>query len=417
MSLLRRVTRVTRRPARAGAEVVAEFARYLRIETVGGTLLLIATAVALGWANSRWGDAYAALRDTPIGPGALHLDLTVGQWASDALLALFFFVASLELKRELVVGELADRRAAALPVVAAVGGMLVPVVLALVVSAGAPDAGRAWAVPVATDIAFALGVLALTGSRLPTSARIFLLSLAVVDDLGAITLIAVLFTGELALLGLAATAALAALYATLQARRVRSSWLYVPVAVATWAAVHESGVHATIAGVLLGLLTRVRPDEGEHEGPALRLEHRLQPWSAGVAVPVFALFAAGVPLDAAALAGVAGDRVSLGIIAGLLVGKVVGILGFSFVAVRLGLASRPPGLDWGSIAVVATLGGVGFTVSLLIAELALDGPAVLRAKAAVLIASALAALLAAALAHVVGRRLDEGEVAQPHVGP
>lgn len=395
--------RAVRKPARAGADAVTEFARYLRIETVGGTLLLAATGIALVWANSPWGDSYAALRDSTIGPAALHLDLTVGQWASDGLLALFFFVASLELKRELVVGELADRRAAALPVIAALGGMVVPVTLALVVSAGAPGAGQAWAVPIATDIAFALGVLALTGSRLPSSARIFLLSLAVVDDLGAIALIAVLFTAELVLLALVAAAALAALYATLQHRRVRSSWVYVPIAVATWAAVHESGVHATIAGVLLGLLTRVRRDDGEPEAPALRLEHRLQPWSAGLAVPVFALFAAGVPLDAAALAGVAGDRVSVGIIVGLLVGKVVGILGFSWVAVRLGLASRPAGLDWGSVAVVAMLGGVGFTVSLLIVELALDGAAATRAKAAVLLASAAAALLAAALAQLVGR--------------
>ncbi len=379
---------------------VEEFARFLRTETVGGTLLLIATAVALVWANSPVTELYVAVRDYRIGPAALHLDLTVGTWAKDGLLAIFFFVAGLELKRELVVGELANRRSATLPLVAALGGMLVPAGLMLAVSAGTPGWEKAWAIPVATDIAFALGVLALTGSSLPGSARIFLLSLAVVDDLGAILVIAILFTSGVTLLALGAAVALCTLFWWLQHRRIRSCWIYLPLAALTWYAVHETGVHATVAGIVLGLLTRVRPDPGEAEAPGIRLEHRLQPFSAAVAVPVFALFAAGVPIGADALAGVAGDRIALGIIAGLLVGKLLGIFGASWLAIRTGLATKPRGLAWRDLAAVSMLGGVGFTISLLIAELSLAGEAAERAKTAVLLASAIAALVGAvALLH------------------
>src|SRR4051794_6500555 len=268
------------------------------METVGGTILLAATALALLAANGPWADAYHALRDLELGPHLLHLDLTVGDWAKDGLLALFFFVAGLELKRELVVGELSRFKQAILPVVAAAGGMVVPALVALSVAWGTPGIERAWAIPVATDIAFALGVLALTASNLPSSARVFLLSLAVVDDLGAIVVIAVVFTTGFDLVAVAVAVAALALYAFLQHKRVRTPWLYVPLALITWVAVHSAGVHATIAGVALGLLTRVRPDEGEAEAPALRLEHRLQPWSAAVAVPVFALFAAGISVNA-----------------------------------------------------------------------------------------------------------------------
>jgi len=370
---------------------VTEFARYLRTETVGGFILLAAAAIALVWANSPWQDTYEALRDHPIGPHALHLRLTVGAWATDGLLALFFFVAGLELKRELVIGELADRRAAALPVAAAVGGMVAPALLALAIGRH----GQAWAVPVATDIAFALAVLAITGSRMPTGARVFLLSLAVVDDLGAIALIAALFVDAFDVVAFGAAVVLCVAYRLLQRRRVRSALLYVPLAVGVWVAVHQAGIHATIAGVALALLTRVRADDGEDEAPALRLEHRLQPWSAGLAVPVFALFAAGVPVGGAALRSMATDPVAVGIAVGLVVGKLVGILGASWLAVRLRLATMPPGLGWHDLSAVAMLGGVGFTVSLLLAELSLSGDAVERAKAAVLIASAVAAVAAA----------------------
>jgi NhaA family Na+:H+ antiporter len=229
---------------------------------------------------------------------------------------------------------------------------------------------------------------------------VFLLGLAVVDDLGAILVIAVLFTSGLQLLALAAAAALGGLYWWLQHRRVTSPWLYVPIALATWAAVHEAGVHATIAGVLLALLTRVRSDPGERESPALRLEHRLQPWSAGVCVPLFALFAAGVPVGGEALRAVVTEPLALAVVAGLLLGKLVGIFGASFLAVTLTPACRPRGLGWRDMLAVSMLGGVGFTVSLLMSELALadqGGGVVQTVKAAVLLASAAAALIAAAM--------------------
>ncbi|WP_410647710.1 Na+/H+ antiporter NhaA [Amycolatopsis sp. cmx-4-54] len=381
------------RPAKA----VADFARYLRTETTGGMILLGATAIALIWANSPIDDIYRAIRDFRLGPEFLHLNLTIGDWAKDGLLALFFFVAGLELKRELVVGELSRFKQAILPVVAAVGGMVVPALVALAVGWGAPGIERAWAIPVATDIAFALGVLALTASNLPSSARVFLLSLAVVDDLGAILLIAILFTAKFDLVAAGVAVVALALYAYLQHRRVRSAWIYVPLALITWVAVHSAGIHATIAGVALGLLTRVRADEGEEHAPAIRLEHRLQPWSAAVAVPLFALFAAGIKVDAESLGAVFTTALPLAVLVGLVGGKLVGIFGASLLAVKFKLAEKPRGMGWRDIGALSMLGGVGFTVSLLIADLALDGEAVDQAKMAVLIASAVASLAAAAM--------------------
>lgn len=381
------------RPAKA----VAEFARYLRTETTGGLILLGATAIALLWANSPIDDVYRALRDFRLGPGFLHLNLTIGDWAKDGLLALFFFVAGLELKRELVVGELSRLKQAVLPVVAAIGGMIVPALVALAIGWGTPGIERAWAIPVATDIAFALGVLALTASNLPSSARVFLLSLAVVDDLGAILVIAILFTAKFDLVAAGVAVVSLALYAYLQHKRVRSAWLYVPLVLITWIAVHSAGIHATIAGVALGLLTRVRPDKNEEEAPAIRLEHRLQPWSAAVAVPLFALFAAGIKVDADSLGQVFTTALPLAVLIALVGGKLLGILGASLLAVRFKLAELPRGMGWRDIGALSILGGVGFTVSLLIADLALDGDAVELAKAAVLIASLIASLAAAGL--------------------
>ncbi|AUI62214.1 Na+/H+ antiporter NhaA [Amycolatopsis sp. BJA-103] len=382
------------RPAKA---VVADFARYLRTETTGGLILLGATAIALLWANSPIDDVYRAIRDFRLGPEFLHLNLTIGDWAKDGLLALFFFVAGLELKRELVVGELSRFKQAILPVVAAIGGMIVPALVALAVGWGAPGIDRAWAIPVATDIAFALGVLAITASNLPSSARVFLLSLAVVDDLGAILVIAILFTAKFDLVAAGVAVAALALYAYLQHRRVRSAWIYVPLALITWVAVHSAGIHATIAGVALGLLTRVRSDSGEEHAPAIRLEHRLQPWSAAVAVPLFALFAAGITVNAESLGAVFTTALPLAVLVGLVGGKLVGIFGASLLAVKFKLAEKPRGMGWRDIGALSMLGGVGFTVSLLIADLALDGESVELAKTAVLIASAIASLSAAAM--------------------
>ncbi|RVW00991.1 Na+/H+ antiporter NhaA [Rhodococcus spongiicola] len=385
----------------------SELARFLRTETVGGSVLLIAAAIAVVWANSPLVDSYTSLRDWQVGPSEigpipLHLDLSLGTWAKDGLLAVFFFVAGLELKRELVVGELADRKKALLPIIAALGGVLVPAVIAAVVGAGAPGMNQGgWAIPVATDIAFALGVLALTGSRVPASARVFLLSLAVVDDLLAIILIAVLFTASIAMLWLLTAAACLLVYWFAQQRRITTPFLYVPLALLTWYSVHEAGVHATLAGVALGLLTRVRTDPGEQEAPATRLEHRIQPWSAGFCVPMFALFASGVPINGQVLGELFTNRISLAIILGLLVGKTVGIFGISWLAIRLGIATKPRLLGFRDMFALSMLGAIGFTVSLLVADLALagvgDGSEAEIAKAAVLITSLAASLIGSAL--------------------
>ena len=389
------------------AETLAEF---LREETNGGKLLLLATASALLWANVAHG-AYVSFwyADAGLGAAWLHLDgLTVGDWVADGLLALFFFVAGVEVKRELTVGELADRRAATLPFFAAAGGMLVPALVAIAVSGGAAAGNGAWAIPVATDIAFALGVLALVGSSLPAGVRVLLLSLAVIDDLAAIALIALLFTDDLALLWLVGGACAAALYWLALRRRLDPAWLLWGLAIVAWVCIHASGVHATVTGIVLGLLTPVRPRAGEQEAPGTRFEHRLHPVSAGFAVPVFALAAAGIPLAAAGDA--ATDAIALGVFFGLLAGKFAGVLGGAWLAVRAGLGTLPGQLRWADVVPVAMLAGIGYTVSLLVVRLSLpDEAAEQRAGLAVLAASVLASLLALALlrarsrAHSLGR--------------
>ncbi|WP_067531581.1 Na+/H+ antiporter NhaA [Nocardia crassostreae] len=385
------------------SHVRSELTRYLRTETVGGALLLIAAALAVLWVNSPWEASYTTMIDTKLAIPALHLDLTLAQWTKDGLLAIFFFVAGLELKRELVVGELADRKRATLPIIAAVGGVALPAVIAMAVGWGVEGMDRGWAIPVATDIAFALAVLALTGSRIPASARIFLLSLAVVDDLMAIILIAVLFTTTVAFLWLLVAALSFAAWSFAQYKRWSSPITYVPLALVAWYALHEAGIHPTLAGVILGLLTRVRPDPDEDEYcvPAANLEHFFQPISAAICVPLFALFASGVPLDSEVFSQLFTNRLSLAIIVGLLVGKTVGIFGFGWMAVRLGIAEKPGDLGYRDMFALSVLGAIGFTVSLLVAELALedvgDGSAAELAKAAVLLTSLAASLAGSAL--------------------
>jgi NhaA family Na+:H+ antiporter len=372
-------------------------AEFLREETTGGKLLLLATAAALLWANLA-SDSYRQVwdADLSLGPEWLHLHLTAGDWVADGLLAVFFFVAGLEVKREFVVGELADRRAAVLPFAAALGGMALPAVVSLVVSRGAAAEGGAWAIPVATDIAFALGILALAGSALPTGVRVLLLSMAVIDDLVAIGLIAALFTDGVRLGWLAAAVALAALYWWLQRRGWNSPWLLAPLAVATWVCVHATGVHATVAGVALGLLTPVVARAGRPESTAEVLEHRLHPVSAGFVVPLFALAAAGTTLGAAGAALT--DPVAHGVAAGLLAGKTLGIFGAAWLAVRFRAAALPAGVGWGDVFPVAVLGGIGYTVSLLVSRLAFaDAGSQERAAAAVLVASATASVAAVVL--------------------
>ncbi|WP_202511761.1 Na+/H+ antiporter NhaA [Streptomyces sp. SID3343] len=372
----------------------------LRTETVGGALLLIAAVVAVVWANTAWSDAYNDLRDFRIGPESLHLHLSLGAWAADGLLAIFFFVAGIELKRELVVGDLRNPAQAALPVVAAACGMITPALFYFAVNStgGSPDG---WAIPTATDIAFALAVLAVIGTNLPSALRSFLLTLAVVDDLGAILIIAIFFTDKVDFLALAAAAALLVVFYLLQRFRVRGWWFYLPLALVTWALVHQSGIHATVAGVAMGLLMRVVPDENEKTSPAEHVEHLVRPISAGLAVPIFALFSAGVAVSGSVLADVFTERPSLGIMIGLIAGKVVGIFGGTYLIARFTRAQLSDDLAWSDVFGMSMLAGIGFTVSLLISELAFtdDHGLTEQAKAAVLVGS----LLSAATASVVLR--------------
>jgi len=378
----------------------------LRKETVGGGLLLLATVVALAWANSPWRTSYAALRDHQVGPTSLHLHLSLGAWAADGLLAIFFFVAGLEVKREFVAGDLRDPRRAALPIMAAAGGMIVPalVYVSINLNTGA-GAHRGWAIPIATDIAFAVAILAVVGTHLPAGLRTFLLTLAVVDDLFAISIIALFYTSSLHLLPLVGALLPLALFTLAVQRRVRSWWLLLPLAAATWTLVHASGVHATVAGVLLGFavpVTRSQSAGGPDAVPGLaeHFEHRIRPLSAAVAVPVFALSAAGVTVRGlSGLADSLTDRVALGILAGLVLGKVVGIFGTTYLVARLTRASLDPNLRWLDVLGVSLLGGIGFTVSLLIGELAF-GPGSARddhVKIAVLTGSVAASILGALL--------------------
>lgn len=373
-------------------------ADVLRTERAGGVLLLIGTVVALVWANSGWSDAYDTVKNTVVGPHALHLDLALETWAKDGLLAIFFFVIGLELKREIVAGELRKPSTAIVPIVAAVGGMLVPAgIYVLVNLVGTDGSLSGWAVPVATDIAFAVAVLSIVGRWLPNSLRAFLLTLAVVDDLLAIIIIAVFFSDDLAFLWLGASAIAIALFWFLIRKGITTAWVLVPVALMAWGFMHESGVHATIAGVALGMAVPAIARPGKDDSLAEHWEHWWRPISAGVAVPVFALFAAGVVVDGAAIAAAASDPVAQGVVAGLVLGKPIGILLFTFLVATFTRASLDRGLSWWDVLGMACLAGIGFTVSLLIGDLAFDGERVSEVKMSVLAASLLAAMLGAAI--------------------
>ncbi|WP_298513427.1 Na+/H+ antiporter NhaA [uncultured Nocardioides sp.] len=393
-------------------------AEVLRAETVGGLLLIAGAAIALVWANSPWSSAYDALRDWEIGPADLHLHLSLGEWAADGLLAIFFFVAGLELKREFVAGALRDPRRAALPVAAAVGGMLVPAALFVAWNAGSAARLQGWAIPTATDIAFAVAVLAVISTHLPTGLRTFLLTLAVVDDLLAITVIALFYTEELHLSYLLLALVPLVAFAVLVQRRIHTVWLLLPLAALTWGLVHASGVHATVAGVLLGFTVPVvRRAPGPGPGLAEQLEHSVRPISAGIAVPVFAFFAAGVTVGGwSGLESALTDPVALGIITGLVVGKVVGIGGSTWLLARFTRADLDDELAWVDVIGMALLGGIGFTVSLLIAELAYgEGTTSYEhAQVAVLCGSLVAALLATVVLRIRNRayrRIHELETA------
>ena len=381
-------------PFRPTVRYARHVADALRAETVGGIIMLAATALALVWANSGWQKSYNDIRTHEFGPSWFHLDVT--HFAADGLLAIFFFIAGVELREELAHGELRDLRDAALPVVAAIAGVAVPALTFLAVSAGAPGALKGWAVPISTDIAFALAILAITYTACPAQLRAFLLTLAVVDDLIAITIIALFYTKGLKFGPLLLGTLAIGLYGVLQRRGVRVPWLLLPLAIVAWGLIYKSGIHATVAGVTLGLLTDPTRHADDIRGSAAEAaEHLLRPISAGICVPVFAFVSAGVSLSGGALGEVFRDRVALGVIAGLVAGKFLGVLGGAWLAVRLGFARLGDDLHWLEIAAVAILAGVGFTISLLIGDLAYAGtPENDRVTTAVLIASLIASLAA-----------------------
>ncbi|MEV7418705.1 Na+/H+ antiporter NhaA [Streptomyces sp. NPDC089919] len=379
----------------------------LRAETVGGVLLLVAAVAALIWANiPALADGYASVRDFHLGPGALGLNLSVQHWAADGLLAVFFFVAGIELKRELVAGDLREPKAAALPVIAALCGMAVPALVYALVNVLGDGSMDGWAVPTATDIAFALAVLAVIGTSLPSALRAFLLTLAVVDDLFAILIIAVFFTSEIRFPQLVGAFVGLALFWFLLRRNVRGWYVYVPLALVIWGLMYNSGVHATIAGVAMGLMLRCTRRDGEQHSPGEHIEHLVRPLSAGLAVPLFALFSAGVSLSDEALGQVFTRPETLGVVLGLVVGKAVGIFGGTWLAARFTRAELNPDLRWPDVFAVASLAGIGFTVSLLIGELAFDGDPLLtdEVKAAVLMGSLIAAVLAGVLLKLRDRK-------------
>ena len=353
-------------------------------DTVGGALLLAATVFALILANTGAAGFYDTLRDFTFGPESLHLNLSVGAWAADGLLAVFFFVVGLELKEEFVVGKLRNVRTAIVPITAAVGGVIVPALIYVIVNLNSgAGALQGWAIPAATDIAFAVAVIAVVGRHLPPALRTFLLTLAVVDDLLAISIIAIFYTDEIDFLFLGLAVIPLAAFAIAVQRGVRAWWILIPLGLITWALVHASGIHATVAGVLLGFMVpviatkRARVKAGTdasgrqlYDGLAAHFADRWSVVSSAVAVPLFAFFSAGVTVG-----GIAGltesfeDTIALGIIAGLVLGKAIGITATTFLVTRLPGLRIDPSITWVDMVGMAFVAGIGFTVSLLVGEL------------------------------------------------
>ncbi len=363
-------------------KVIDPITRFMHVEAASGVVLLACAVIAFALANSPWHEAFLGFWKHEVGfrLGGFAMHHSLKHWINDGLMAVFFFVVGLEVKRELVAGELRDPRRAVLPVAAAFGGMVVPAAIYFALQSGTEHA-HGWAVPMATDIAFVVGCLALLGDRVPRVLRATLLSLAIVDDIGAILVIAFVFTSGLNLTAL--LLGLAGLGAVVGLRKlgVRHFSVYTVAGVLVWVAFHESGIHATIAGVVLGLLTPLEPLE--------HLEEKLHPWTSFVVMPVFALANAGVPFQVADL----GDPVALAVAAGLVLGKPLGVLLAAFVVVKLVTRTLPEGLTWRIMLGAGALAGIGFTMSLFIANLALDEPGLGAAKVGVLGASVLAATL------------------------
>jgi NhaA family Na+:H+ antiporter len=434
-----------RHPTWAGSDrwvprrFVRPFVRFTRIEAASGIILLIAAVVAIVWANSGWSDTYFELLDEHLTLEffGIELDESLQHLINDGLMAIFFFVVGLEIKRELVLGDLRDARSAALPVVAALGGMVVPATIYLLLNAGATgEAIQGWGIPMATDIAFAVGIVALLGSRVPPAAKLFLLALAIADDIGAIAVIAIFYTDDLDLISLAAALVALAVVWTARRVRIRSLVFYVPMALVIWYFTLESGVHATLAGVALGFLTPARPfyrprdfderarsildqyplepesvraqEHADHEAmllsevsleavaPLNRMEQRLQVWSSFLIVPLFALANAGVDFRGSSFGEAAGSTVALGVALGLILGKTVGVSLFTLGAVRLGIGKLPTGTTWRHVFGLSAVAGIGFTVSLFVAGLAFTDPHIVDlSKVGIFIGSAISGVVGA----------------------
>ncbi|HEY0712543.1 MAG TPA: Na+/H+ antiporter NhaA, partial [Polyangia bacterium] len=377
---------------RAARRLISPVERFVAIEAASGILLLVAALIAIVWANSPWRDSYDLVWRTPLGLrlGEFTFTRDLRFWVNDGLMAIFFFVVGLEIRREIHAGELSTLRRAALPLFAALGGMIAPALIYLAFNGGTP-AARGWGVPMATDIAFAVGVLALLGKRVPPAVRILLLALAVIDDLGAILVIAFFYTSGIQLPGVAMSLTGILLILGLQKLGARGFLSYTLPALIVWAGAYAAGVHPTLAGVVIGLLTPVRVWAGrETASPAERLESALHGWVAFVIMPTFALANAGFPVAAVQLGGGA-QSVLFGVVLGLVLGKPIGIFAICWITVRLRLAALPTGARWREILLVGIVAGIGFTMSLFIASLAFPpGPLAEIAKLGILLASVIA---------------------------
>lgn len=431
--------------------------QFSRVEASSGIILLIAAIVAIIWANSGFSDTYFSILDEHliIEIGAFHFDESVLHIINDGFMAIFFFVVGLEIKRELVLGDLRDRRAAALPVMAALGGMVFPALIYVFFTVGqGGEAVNGWGIPMATDIAFAIGIVALLGSRVPPGAKLFLLALAIADDIGAISVIAIFYTSDLEVGYLTAAIGGLAVVWLAQRARVRALIFYIPLAFVIWYFTLESGVHATLAGVALGFLTPARPyfrsrefdrraraildqfplepespsaqERAEHEvvamiqtsqeaiSPLSRMEHNLVGWSSYLIVPLFALANAGVDFRDASVTEAATSAVALGVAAGLILGKILGISAFTWAAVKLGMGKLPPGTTWNHVVGLAAVAGIGFTVSLFVAGLAFTDPHLADlAKVGIFTGSFLAGLIGVAILLRSPKAADRGPVPDP----
>jgi Na+:H+ antiporter, NhaA family len=365
---------------------------FLRDEAAGGLALLVGSVVALLWVNVVDAGSYASFWGTHlnVGIGDASIDESLGHWVNDGLMTLFFFLISLEIKRELVVGDLRHPKRAALPIIAALGGIVVPIAIFLAVTGGHDASG--WGIPMATDAAFAIGVLALLGDRVSEGVKLLLLTIAVVDDVAAIGVIAVAYTDHLSLGWLALAIAGLLVIAAMRALGVRRILAYVPLGLFVWVATFESGVHATLAGVALALLTPAVPVGGRDV--LGELEHRLHPWVNLGILPLFAVANAGVKLSGGELSDSTGRKIALAVALALVVGKFIGIAGATLAALRLRLGTLPPGVDRRGLLGAAALGGIGFTVSLFITPLAYDDPLLVgAAKLGILGGSVVAATI------------------------